>query len=161
MLFVSKQYITIEIHVLLHFQGILNKLTPQKFKELAEQAQNLEINTEDRLRGCIDKIFKKVLSLVCCLSSQFIPSLFSFPPSLPLSLILCHLPLSVPPSLSLLPTPSSIRPSLPTPSTLPSLYSSLCLSISNYMHTCYTPFLILYRHLKNQTLVLLMLTCVE
>ena len=42
------------------FQGILNKLTPQKFKSLAEQALQLEINTEERLRGVIDKIFTKV-----------------------------------------------------------------------------------------------------
>ena len=44
------------------FQGILNKLTPQKFQALAEQALGLEINTEDRLKGCIDKIFTKVRS---------------------------------------------------------------------------------------------------
>lgn len=44
----------------LKFQGILNKLTPQKFQALAEQALKLEINSEERLRGCIDKIFTKV-----------------------------------------------------------------------------------------------------
>ena len=38
----------------------MNKLTPRKFKELAEKALALPINTEDRLRGCIDKIFQKV-----------------------------------------------------------------------------------------------------
>ena len=42
------------------FQGILNKLTPQKFQSLAEQALKLEINTEERLSRCIDKIFTKV-----------------------------------------------------------------------------------------------------
>jgi len=42
------------------FQGILNKLTPQKFQSLAEQALKLEINSEERLSGCIDKIFTKV-----------------------------------------------------------------------------------------------------
>ena len=42
------------------FQGILNKLTPQKFQSLAEQALELQINTEERLRGVIDKIFTKV-----------------------------------------------------------------------------------------------------
>ena len=42
------------------FQGILNKLTPQKFQSLAEQALKLEINTGERLSGCIDKIFTKV-----------------------------------------------------------------------------------------------------
>ena len=42
------------------FQGILNKLTPQKFQSLAEQALQLKIDSEDRLKGCIDKIFTKV-----------------------------------------------------------------------------------------------------
>ena len=42
------------------FQGILNKLTPQKFQSLAEQALDLKINTEERLKGTIDKIFTKV-----------------------------------------------------------------------------------------------------
>lgn len=42
------------------FQGILNKLTPQKFQSLAEQALKLKIDTEERLKGVIDKIFTKV-----------------------------------------------------------------------------------------------------
>ena len=42
------------------FQGILNKLTEQKFRALAEQALRLEIDTVERLRGCIDKIFSNV-----------------------------------------------------------------------------------------------------
>ena len=42
------------------FQGFLNKLTPQKFQVLAEQALQLEINTEERLKGIVDKIFTKV-----------------------------------------------------------------------------------------------------
>ena len=42
------------------FQAILNKLTPQKFQSLAEQALELQIDTEERLRGVIDKIFTKV-----------------------------------------------------------------------------------------------------
>ena len=42
------------------FQGILNKLTPQKFKDLAEQALILPISNPERLKGCIDKIFTKV-----------------------------------------------------------------------------------------------------
>ena len=42
------------------FQAILNKLTPQKFQSLAEQALQLTIDTEDRLKGVIDKIFTKV-----------------------------------------------------------------------------------------------------
>ena len=48
------------------FLGILNKLTPQKFQALVEQALGLEINTEERLKGCIDMIFTKVsYSIVC------------------------------------------------------------------------------------------------
>ena len=42
------------------FQGILNKLTPTNFQKLAEQALKLDITTEARLSGCIDKIFTKV-----------------------------------------------------------------------------------------------------
>ena len=42
------------------FQAILNKLTPQKFQSLAEQALQLTIDTEERLKGVIDKIFTKV-----------------------------------------------------------------------------------------------------
>ena len=42
------------------FQGILNKLTPTKFQTLAEQALTLNIDTKERLSGCIDKIFTKV-----------------------------------------------------------------------------------------------------
>ena len=51
------------------FQGILNKLTRQKFQALAEQALGLEINTEERLKGCIDKIFTKVRSWDICITS--------------------------------------------------------------------------------------------
>lgn len=46
------------------FQGILNKLTPQKFKDLAEQALKLPLSTVERLKGCIDKIFTKVDRIV-------------------------------------------------------------------------------------------------
>ena len=46
------------------FQGILNKLTPQKFKDLAEQALKLPLLTVERLKGCIDKIFTKVNQIV-------------------------------------------------------------------------------------------------
>ena len=42
------------------FQRILSKLTPQKFRSLAEQALLLEINTEERLKGVVDMIFTKV-----------------------------------------------------------------------------------------------------
>ena len=42
------------------FLGILNKLTPQKFKDLAEQALQLPINNPERLKGCTDMLFNKV-----------------------------------------------------------------------------------------------------
>jgi len=41
-------------------RGILNKLTPQKFKTLIQQVLDLQIDTEHRLKGCIDIIFEKV-----------------------------------------------------------------------------------------------------
>eukprot|EP00731_Ephydatia_muelleri_P015427 Em0008g1147a len=43
------------------FQSILNKLTPQKFQKLADATLQLKINTEERLKGVIDKIFTKAL----------------------------------------------------------------------------------------------------
>ena len=46
------------------FQGILNKLTPQKFHTLAKQALKLEINTEVRLSGCVAMVFYNVSSEV-------------------------------------------------------------------------------------------------
>ena len=45
------------------FLGILNKLTPQKFETLANQALQLPIDTEERLKGCIDRLFSKVSKL--------------------------------------------------------------------------------------------------
>lgn len=42
------------------FLGILNKLAPQKFKDLAEQALQLPINSLERLKGCTDIVFNKV-----------------------------------------------------------------------------------------------------
>ena len=42
------------------FLGILNKITPQNFKDLAEQALKLPLSTVERLKGCIDILFKKV-----------------------------------------------------------------------------------------------------
>ena len=42
------------------FQGILNKLTLEKFQVLAEQALELEINTEERLTKCVEMIFSSV-----------------------------------------------------------------------------------------------------
>ncbi len=42
------------------FYGILSELTPQNFLSSVEQALKLDINTEERLRGCVDQIFSKV-----------------------------------------------------------------------------------------------------
>ena len=49
------------------FRAILNNLTPQKFQSLAEQALKLEINTEERLSGCVDMIYKRVCLWHCSL----------------------------------------------------------------------------------------------
>ena len=57
------------------FQGILNKLTPQKFQTLAEQALKLEINTEERLSGCVEMVFYNVSSKVI---TVFIKKVTSF-----------------------------------------------------------------------------------
>ena len=43
-------------------QGILNKLTPQKFQTLAEQALKLKINTEERLSRCVEMVLNNVSS---------------------------------------------------------------------------------------------------
>ncbi|XP_076365221.1 eukaryotic translation initiation factor 4 gamma 3-like isoform X2 [Tachypleus tridentatus] len=42
-------------------RGILNKLTPQKFQMLATQVLELEIDTEERLKGVIDLVFQKAI----------------------------------------------------------------------------------------------------
>ncbi len=61
----NKDRIEAQTQELFHkFQGILNKLTPQKFQALAEQALKLEINSEERLSGCVDKIFAFVISFL-------------------------------------------------------------------------------------------------
>lgn len=44
-------------------RSILNKLTPQKFQTLVKQVSEMEINTEDRLKGVTDLIFEKVSDL--------------------------------------------------------------------------------------------------
>ena len=41
-------------------RGILNKLTPQRFDTLVEQFGNLEIDTEDKLKLCMELVFEKV-----------------------------------------------------------------------------------------------------
>ena len=46
------------------FVGILNELTPQKFETLANQALEMPIDSEDRLKGCVDRIFIKVNDLL-------------------------------------------------------------------------------------------------
>lgn len=43
-------------------RSILNKLTPQKFQQLMKQVMDLNIDTEDRLKGVIDLIFEKAIS---------------------------------------------------------------------------------------------------
>ena len=40
--------------------GILNKLTPRKFKRLVEQLMELSIDTAQRLEGVIEIIHEKV-----------------------------------------------------------------------------------------------------
>lgn len=47
--------------VLKKVRSILNKLTPQKFQTLMQQILDLEISTEERLKGTIDLIFEKVI----------------------------------------------------------------------------------------------------
>ena len=46
--------------VLRAFKSILNKLTPEKYKKLAEDVLQLNINTEERLSGVTDLVFEKV-----------------------------------------------------------------------------------------------------
>lgn len=43
-------------------RSILNKLTPQNFETLLKQIKELPINTEDRLAGCMDLVFEKVIA---------------------------------------------------------------------------------------------------
>lgn len=43
-------------------RSILNKLTPQKFQQLMKQVMELDIDTEERLKGVIDLIFEKAIS---------------------------------------------------------------------------------------------------
>ena len=60
-------------------RSILNKLTPQKFQTLMQQILDLEINTEERLKGTIDLIFEKVSTVLVGKRVQIpllIPSLF-------------------------------------------------------------------------------------
>ena len=72
--------------ILRKFLGILNKLTPQKFKDLAEQALCLPLSNMERLNGCVDMLFEKVcihirLSLVVqamSLSAVYSPNLTIF-----------------------------------------------------------------------------------
>ena len=43
-------------------RSILNKLTPERFEDLMKKVTGLPIDTEDRLRGVTDLIFKKAIS---------------------------------------------------------------------------------------------------
>ena len=47
------------------FVSILNKLTPQKFETLANQALQLVIDTEEHMKGCTDRIFIAVCIREC------------------------------------------------------------------------------------------------
>ncbi|XP_037644299.1 eukaryotic translation initiation factor 4 gamma 1-like, partial [Sebastes umbrosus] len=42
--------------------SILDKLTPQKFRELMKQVMDLTIDTEERLKGAVELIFEKAIS---------------------------------------------------------------------------------------------------
>ena len=41
-------------------RSILNKMTLEKLQRLMQQVDELNIDTEERLKGCIDVIFEKV-----------------------------------------------------------------------------------------------------
>lgn len=41
-------------------RSTLNKLAPQKFQTLVRQVTEMEINTEERLKGVADLIFERV-----------------------------------------------------------------------------------------------------
>ncbi len=41
-------------------RAILNKLTPQKFNKLVEQFQELPIDSQTKLKCCMELIFEKV-----------------------------------------------------------------------------------------------------
>jgi len=43
-------------------RSVLNKLTPQMFQQLMKQVTEMEIDTEERLKGVIDLIFEKAIS---------------------------------------------------------------------------------------------------
>lgn len=55
-------------------RSTLNKLAPQKFQTLVRQVTNLkmEINTEERLKGVADMIFKRVSDLKDLFSTEVI-----------------------------------------------------------------------------------------
>jgi translation initiation factor 4G len=42
-------------------RGILNKLCPQKFDILVDKFNELQIDTEDKLRVCMELVFEKVI----------------------------------------------------------------------------------------------------
>jgi hypothetical protein len=56
-------------------QGILNKLTPEKFQTLAEQALMLKINSQQRLNGCADRIIAHVRARDCYICNPFMHTL--------------------------------------------------------------------------------------
>lgn len=69
--------------------GILNKLTPQKFEALTQQVMDLQIDTEERLKGVVRRIYEKAVdeanfsttyANLCKRMAEvsFFPFLFSF-----------------------------------------------------------------------------------
>ncbi|KAM9801706.1 eukaryotic translation initiation factor 4 gamma 1-like [Neosynchiropus ocellatus] len=44
------------------FRSILNKLTPEKFNQLMKRVTDLNINSEEKLKGVIDLMFEKAIS---------------------------------------------------------------------------------------------------
>ncbi len=72
--------------ILRNVRSILNKLTPQKFQTLMQEMLDLEINTEERLKGTIDLIFEKAIdepnfsvayaNMCKCMIQVSVPDLF-------------------------------------------------------------------------------------
>ena len=65
--YVAKNLINIELDemeiLLSEVRNILNKLTPQNISKLTVDLLNLPITNEDRLKGCVDIIFEKVIKI--------------------------------------------------------------------------------------------------
>jgi len=59
-------------------RGILNKLCPQKFDILVEKFNELQIDTEEKLRVCMELVFEKVNILGFDLTEFFKDSFLQF-----------------------------------------------------------------------------------